>query len=520
MTKSLLIIVLIIAFKLVNLFHCKAQKLTQSLFPVKEKKTEVTGINIVIVNDTIILNNQELCISNCQLSGKLNFILYGKSLLRITKNKLYESSLHIFAENSEASVKIDSNVFYSGINENFYLLYKGNEFTNTEIKFNTFNECDFGICISNSPVNIHHNIVLGKTKKTGDAGKKAILLIDNQSTEKTKKVMVQYNKINYFIYGIEAENIIGVLIDNNLLDNLHFTDPTNNNIIVPGNKVAIKVKNCPKAVVSNNILHNNNEIPTPAMVSNGNYFRGIWLEGAMEEATVLSNHIQKYGEGIHFENIQITPPNETFTLNCNLMTCNYNAWVFNNTNIGPQGTPSTANDPGISHGNLFDYDNCGGLLSNPAEVIKGSSSGPMNFYGFGTTGTSGQFEWPDPFTLIQPASSWINSVSPFTTGMSENCEALGMRERPEEINKPVFNYSLEKVQYFPNPASDAITFILPKNYLNSEIIMYDINGKEITSRKLGGGLNNVNIGFLCNGMYHFRIVENEKVIEKGHFVKQ
>jgi hypothetical protein len=71
----------------------------------------------------------------------------------------------------------------------------------------------------------------------------------------------------------------------------------------------------------------------------------------------------------------------------------------------------------------------------------------------------------------------------------------------------------EKVNVFPNPASDYITIIIPQALRNSSVQIVDLRGLVISSDLVDGKENmNISIGQLPRGLYFLQIVDPQFII--------
>jgi len=77
---------------------------------------------------------------------------------------------------------------------------------------------------------------------------------------------------------------------------------------------------------------------------------------------------------------------------------------------------------------------------------------------------------------------------------------------------------VREVMLYPNPARDNLNIetALPA----AEIALYGIYGNEIARKKLRKGITDIDITSLLPGIYAYRIISNNKLIESGKWVKQ
>jgi len=75
-----------------------------------------------------------------------------------------------------------------------------------------------------------------------------------------------------------------------------------------------------------------------------------------------------------------------------------------------------------------------------------------------------------------------------------------------------------KVNVFPNPATDQITFDVPNLLEDSRLEVYNNVGQLVISRSINDGINILSKAEIVNsGIYHYRIFEDDKSITSGKF---
>lgn len=73
---------------------------------------------------------------------------------------------------------------------------------------------------------------------------------------------------------------------------------------------------------------------------------------------------------------------------------------------------------------------------------------------------------------------------------------------------------------YPNPASNHITVQLDNYSAGTSIEIYNMIGSRILAQDLEGEKSTVNISELSNGVYYLKVIENDKVIGVGRFVRE
>ena len=77
------------------------------------------------------------------------------------------------------------------------------------------------------------------------------------------------------------------------------------------------------------------------------------------------------------------------------------------------------------------------------------------------------------------------------------------------------------VTIYPNPNNGIINITLSSELSkNSTLEIYDAIGKLIVTEYLSSELNTLNISNLSNGIYSFRVLNNNNMVKYGKLVKQ
>lgn len=131
---------------------------------------------------------------------------------------------------------------------------------------------------------------------------------------------------------------------------------------------------------------------------------------------------------------------------------------------------------------------------------------------------------PDSVIVIVAASANYDFTS-ITTLM--DCE--GQVGSTIYIDELAFDYEIGVkellmsdiyVNVYPNPACDQLNIQLEKD-IEGEILVYDINGKQLLNQQVNGKQFSIDINTLATGNYFFNIVNNnQKIIASKSFVKE
>ncbi len=74
------------------------------------------------------------------------------------------------------------------------------------------------------------------------------------------------------------------------------------------------------------------------------------------------------------------------------------------------------------------------------------------------------------------------------------------------------------VKVYPNPARDYITFEIPERLENGNLIIFDVNGRQIKSVDFTSMNKIINIGDFDSGMYYFYLLEGKDRMSSGSFM--
>lgn len=119
---------------------------------------------------------------------------------------------------------------------------------------------------------------------------------------------------------------------------------------------------------------------------------------------------------------------------------------------------------------------------------------------------------------VNPSSSTTYSVTG-TTEAGCTATASATVDVTIGINDEIANAN---ITIYPNPATDRIIIELNKNFIlqNTEIQLFDIYGKEISSQKAIEQQVVFDLSNYANGMYMLRVVENGEIVSSTKIMKQ
>ena len=78
---------------------------------------------------------------------------------------------------------------------------------------------------------------------------------------------------------------------------------------------------------------------------------------------------------------------------------------------------------------------------------------------------------------------------------------------------------LETLKIYPNPVTDWLNITLDNLNLDTDIAIFDINGKKIYTKKITTAINTINLSDLNAGVYLIKIQNSKKTITR-RIIKQ
>lgn len=105
--------------------------------------------------------------------------------------------------------------------------------------------------------------------------------------------------------------------------------------------------------------------------------------------------------------------------------------------------------------------------------------------------------------------------------------ALSSSEVNDLMNEPLQPSNIEQsnsiennFDVFPNPTNSSVNFTTRETDINEFTLrVFDINGKLILEENAFGSNYTLNLGKYSEGIYQYRIIINDNIIESGKIVK-
>ncbi|TXE20006.1 T9SS type A sorting domain-containing protein [Psychroserpens burtonensis] len=161
--------------------------------------------------------------------------------------------------------------------------------------------------------------------------------------------------------------------------------------------------------------------------------------------------------------------------------------------------------------------------TNAVNIVAGSGWQsiiiPISASNFTAVGGSGAVSISDALAAVNTmrilssdTPTWTNPDTVVATINLDNITASTTLSTQEFTSKNEFEIS-------PNPAISKLNINLSQNFDRTDIIVYDILGKKIFSKKLNGLSSQIDVSKWNSGVYLVRISTNKKTLTK-RFVKQ
>ena len=75
-----------------------------------------------------------------------------------------------------------------------------------------------------------------------------------------------------------------------------------------------------------------------------------------------------------------------------------------------------------------------------------------------------------------------------------------------------------KVNVYPNPTNDYLTFEFEKDVNQSDLIIFNVEGQTVRSTKVTQQKTTLEVGDLPAGTYYFHVIDGRKRISSGTFL--
>jgi hypothetical protein len=296
-------------------------------------------------------NNFTNCSNGIFIDGKSSFDIQKNNFTNIVTTGFLGSLIYskcIYARFNAGDFPgiIHDNVFTNFEAGIYYQANKLSSFTvlrNKMSNFNTSNGTAVYLLQNQAhPIQIKNNLINDLPNQSGWYG----IRVQN-AVQPSNNVLIAENTIKNVRHGVWTTNYDNIIIKD---QTTAFTSIGTNqagiyypNAVPSVLSVGIKVENCPKTNVYNNLIQKAMPNPTTAFT---NMLYGISVETNSVGTNVQENEVRRLGKGLNFYGT----PNGPLTVSCNKIYQNRTGVSLNNTFIGDQGMP---NPSGVAQDNQW-----------------------------------------------------------------------------------------------------------------------------------------------------------------------
>jgi hypothetical protein len=377
-------------------------------------------------------NNFTNCSNGIFIDGKSSFDIQKNNFTNIVTtgflgSLIYSKCIYSRFNAGDFPGIIHDNVFTNFEAGIYYQANKLSSFTvlrNKMSNFNTSNGTAIYLLQNQAhPIQIKNNLINDLPNQSGWYA----IRVQN-AVQPSNNVLIAENTIKNVRHGVWTTNYDNIIIKD---QTTAFTSIGTNQagIYYPNTvpsilSVGIKVENCPKTNVYNNLIQKAMPNPTTSFT---NMLYGISVETNSVGTNVQENEVRRLGKGLNFYGT----PNGPLTVSCNKIYQNRTGVSLNNTFIGDQGMP---NPSGVAQDNQWSIP--GNISTNwlGAERIGTPISPPTTWY---SRSTALPF-FPNQINQMNPASPTPALTFGNASGAPYNC-SFGC------ANPPCFHLIVKKM---------------------------------------------------------------------------
>lgn len=296
-------------------------------------------------------NNFTNCSNGIFIDGKSSFDIQKNNFTNIVTTGFLGSLIYSKCIYSRFNAGDFPGIIHDNIFTNFeagiyYQANKLSSFTVLRNKMSSFNTSN-GTAVyllqnQAHPIQIKNNLINELPTQMGLYG----IRVQN-AVQASNNVLIAENTIKNVRHGVWTTNYDNITIKD---QTTAFTSIGTNqagiyypNTVPTVLSVGIKVENCPKTNVYNNLIQKPMPNPTTSFT---NMLYGISVETNSVGTNVQENEVRRMGKGLNFYGT----PNGPLTVSCNKIYQNRTGVSLNNTFIGDQGMP---NPSGIAQDNQW-----------------------------------------------------------------------------------------------------------------------------------------------------------------------
>ncbi len=388
--------------------------------------------NGILIDGKSSFNIQKNNFTNIVTSGFLGNLIYSKCIYSRFNSGDFTGIIH-----DNVFTNFEAGIYYQANNLSLLSVLR-NKLSNFNINNGT---AIYLLQNQAHPIQIKNNLINQLPTHSGWYG----IRVQN-AVQAGNNVLIAENTINNVRHGIWTTNY----------DNITIKDQTaafnsigsyQAGIYYPNSvpsvlSVGIKVENCPKTNLFNNLIQKASSNPTTSFT---NMLYGISIETNSIGTNVQENEVRRMGKGLNFYGT----PNGPLSVSCNKIYQNRTGVSLNNTFIGDQGMP---NPSGIAQDNQWSIP--GNISSNWLGAERIGSSPTTTWY---TRSTALPF-FPNTNLQMQPTMAISNGNA---LGAPYNCN-FGCANPP--CNNVTIKKMISKEPPFDNLNNDANQIVDMKVY--------------------------------------------------------
>lgn len=146
--------------------------------------------------------------------------------------------------------------------------------------------------------------------------------------------------------------------------------------------------------------------------------------------------------------------------------------------------------------------------STGSSILTASSNGTSYLWSDGATTMT---------TVVTPSVTSVYTITATGNGCSTDAYVTVTVSNCNGIK----DFATDEISIFPNPTNGVVTISIPASVEgNVTVEVYDAIGKLTIKENITNNMSNVNLSKLEDGMYMFKIINNNKTIKIGKIVKQ
>jgi hypothetical protein len=168
------------------------------------------------------------------------------------------------------------------------------------------------------------------------------------------------------------------------------------------------------------------------------------------------------------------------------------------------------------------------IHSNPLPTVNATASNTLVCSNFGESAVLTAVTSATSYTWSDGANTMTTSVTPtsgttYTVTVNDgNCDAMATIFVDAQICMGINGVaSVLEIGLYPNPTNGILNVNIPSELSeNTSIEVFDGLGKLVMKENLSNDLNTINLSKLEDGIYFFKIINNDKALKVGKVVKQ